>query len=66
MNFNDAKNLITNVLNSQRLTIAEHTQIQQAWQCILKEAESADAPCGEQVNYGDDAVSVSGTIQQGQ
>ena len=65
MNYEDAKNLITNVLNNQRFTIAEHTQAQQAWKAIVELADQTQAmKAGNK--YGDDAVPISGAVQPSQ
>ena len=59
MTYEEAKNLITNVLSNQKLTIAEHTQVQQAWKAITGLAEKAES-------NGDDAIPVQRTVQPGQ
>ena len=59
MNYEEAKNLITNVLSNQKLTIVEHTQVQQAWKAITTLAEKANA-------NGDDAVPIQRTVQPSQ
>lgn len=59
MTYEEAKNLITNVLSNQKLTISEHTQVQQAWKAITSLAEKAES-------NGDDDVSVQRPVQPSQ
>lgn len=59
MTYNEAKRLISNMLDNQRLTVHEHLRVKEAWELVLSCAE-------KEHKDGDDAVHVSGAIQQSQ
>ena len=60
MTYEEAKQTVTNVLNNQRLTIQEHTQLQQAWGDIVRLSDSCNCKESKDAN---DAIPVSGAIQ---
>jgi len=59
MGFNEAKNLIGQVLENQRMTVREHGQVQEAWKTILTLAMRG-------IDNGDDAVHVPDPVQPSQ
>jgi hypothetical protein len=65
MTFDEAKNLITGVLENQRMTIKEHTKIQQAWASVLSLAEQTQA-AKDGAKNGDDDVPILDPVQPGQ
>ena len=65
MDYEEAKKLITGVLSNLKLTIAEHTQVQQAFGAIVSLADQTQA-MKDGAKYGNDAVPVQRAVQPSQ